>query len=260
MQNRFNTYAKKCSLAYVAASNHNGEFWVIPQSFSGGGLNEGDFVWRKPTMRELSCQTYVALAHGARGILYWKYGYTERYEHGYISGIYDTSGIRTDLWDAIAYDINPYIKAIDSTYLELTWDDAYYVNPEETFPSGKWISSINTWSHPDTPNPDTGWYHIGQFTEGSDKYVMLVNRACSQGPDDPTAAPSVTATVKFDPNTLGLGPYVYIIDIATGTDSADWVGTPDTTYSAKLNGTIPFTTVLGPGEGRLFKIVETVQR
>ena len=90
---------------------------------------------------------------------------------------------------------------------------------------------------------------------------MLVNRACSRGASDSTAAPSVTATVRFNPGVLG-SDYVYIIDLAdslrlAGADTG-WVGIPDTTYTAKMpDGTIPFTTVLGPGEGRLFKIVQT---
>ena len=260
MQNRLNTYADECMQAYDAASSDSGEFWIIPQCFKGGGI-AGLKAWRKPTKSELSCQAYMALASGARGIIFWKYGWTYPYP-SYISGVYDTSGTRTDLWDAIRYDINPYVKAIDSTFLKLTRDTAYIVNYDYDFdpPSGSWLDSIYAFSNTPDSNPDLGWFHVGEFTEGSDKYIMLVNRACSQGENDPTPAPSITATVKFDPTELGLGPYVYVIDIATGTDSADWVGIPDTTYSATLNGTIPFTTVLGPGEGRLFKIVGTIHQ
>jgi hypothetical protein len=182
----------------------------------------------------------------------------------YISGIYDTAGVRQmDLWNAIVEDMNPYIKAIDSTLLQLSLQSTYRINPDLAIPSG-WINTIHAISNTSDPNPDLGWFHVGQFTEGSSKYIMLVNRACSQGENDPTAAPSVTATVKFDPTSLGLGNYVYIIDIAdslrlAGADTG-WVGIPDTTYSARMpDGTIPFTTVLGPGEGRLFKIVGTSQ-
>jgi hypothetical protein len=260
MQNRMNFFADKCAQAYAAATDHEGEFWVMPQCFKGGGVTD-KVAWRKPTKSELSCQTYMALSQGAQGIIYWKYGNTPMYSSGYISGVYDTSGVRTDLWNEIVEDINPYIKAIDSTYLTLTLDTAFAISYADGFGSaGTWIDTIYAVSNSSDPNPDLGWFHVGQFTEGSAKYVMLVNRACSQGENDPTAAPSVTATVKFDPAALGLGNYVYIIDIATGTDSADWVGTPDTTYSATLNGTIPFTTVLGPGEGRLFKIVQASKR
>jgi len=38
------------------------------------------------------------------------------------------------MYDAVKDDINPYIKAIDSTYLGLTWDTAFAVSlPIQTF-------------------------------------------------------------------------------------------------------------------------------
>ncbi len=206
------------------------------------------------------------------GIIYFKHGSSWSYDpaegrYAGNAGLYDTTsaqGLKIDLFNELKNNINPYIKAIDSTYLLLSWDRAFCIAPDSAVASGSWISSISTWSPPDTANPDTGWYHVGQYTEGSAKYLMLVNRACSQGENDPTAAPSVTATVRFDPSALGLGNYVYIIDLAdslrlAGADTG-WVGIPDTTYSAALNGAIPFTTVLGPGEGRLYKIVGTTEK
>lgn len=92
---------------------------------------------------------------------------------------------------------------------------------------------------------------------------MLVNRACSQGVNDSTPAPSVTAAVKFDANILDMD-YAYIIDLGHSLRHADgdtgWVAIPETTYTATMpDGTIPFTTILGPGEGRLLKIVEASQ-
>ena len=90
-----------------------------------------------------------------------------------------------------------------------------------------------------------------------DKYIMLVNRACSRGPDDPSPAPPVTATVDFRTMKLRMGNYVEIIDLATGTNFSDWVGTPDTTRAESIRGKIAYSTELGPGEGRLFKIVQS---
>ena len=198
--------------------------------------------------------TYLGLCYHPTGIMFWKYDGSSA--DGASKGCYIVGQGVTSIGETVIDDLNPYIKAIDYTYLGLTWDNAYHIRPDSAMPAC-WIDTIYAVSNSSDSNPDLGWFHIGQFTEGSARHVMLVNRACSQGENDPTPAPSVTATVKFDPSDLGLGNYVYIIDIATGTDADDWVGTPDTTYSAALNGTIPFTTVLGPGEGRLFKIVGT---
>jgi hypothetical protein len=75
---------------------------------------------------------------------------------------------------------------------------------------------------------------------------MIVNRACSSNEDgDP--APDITATIKFNTSTLGLGNYVEIIDIA---DS-------DTTFTSSTDGQITYSTQFGPGEGRLFKLMKT---
>ena len=221
---------------------------------------------RKPTESELKCMTFLGLCYKPKGIMFWKYDSSPDGEYGF-QGLVDTSGTpRPEMYGVVKEHINPYIKAIDATYLPLEWQRAYaYHNGTPDFdpPSGAYVSSISSYTHPDSVslNPDSGWFHVGEYTEGSDKYIMLVNRACSANEDgDP--APSVTATVKFNPTNLGLGNYVYIINIADSIDYVDYDSVlfyADTTYSAVLDGTIPFTTILGPGEGRLFKIVQTSQ-
>jgi len=78
-------------------------------------------------------------------------------------------------------------------------------------------------------------------------------------PSASNPVPLIPATVKFDPTNLGLGDYVYIIDIA---DSVEYVSYDsvlfwqETTHTAKMpDGAIPFTTAFGPGKGRLFRII-----
>lgn len=233
------------------------QFWFCDDSYNGCAYGEQR---RKPTRSELNCLTYIALCYRPMGILIWKYDTIWDTQHNHIgnNGITDLDGDPVPgMYEAVRDDINPYLKAIDSTYLELTWDSAYTVNYADSFgTSGTWIDTIYAVS--DTPNPDLGWFHVGQYTEGSDKYVMLVNRACSDTLGN--AAPSITATIKFDATNLGLGNYVEIIDLATGTDSSDWVGTPDTTLASSANGQITYVAQFEPGEGRLFKIVEVVGR
>jgi len=90
---------------------------------------------------------------------------------------------------------------------------------------------------------------------------MLVNRACSKGVNDTTPAPDINVVVHFDTAAFR-SDYLFVIDIADtayyDTSSSSWVAIPETTYTATMpDGAIPFTTVLGPGEGRLFKIVGT---
>ncbi|MEE9552914.1 MAG: hypothetical protein V3W18_01355 [candidate division Zixibacteria bacterium] len=243
---------------YQAADTIGNEFWVYPQAFSGG---DGYGSWRRPTRAEFLCQTYMALACGVKGIIYWKYDYSE-FAADTLYGLREVDGDKTALWNAVKDDINPYVKAIDATYLSLIRERAYSYNDTATdisLPDGRFVESISALSHPDSTNPDLGWFHVGEFHDASsNKYLMLVNRACNI--DSANPAPSVTATIKFDPTNLGLGNYVFITDIAESVfrdTTGEWVGVPNTTYSATLDGTIPFTTVLGPGEGRLFKIART---
>jgi hypothetical protein len=264
----FLTEADRVNQACRARSR---DWWLFPQAFGhifySDSCIECDNNWyfRLPTKSELTCNVFMGICSGARGIIFWKYHGRDT-EEVYSPGLlYPDGDSVTPGWYAVK-DLAPYVHAIGNTLRDIEWEAAYPVHhgtPSFDPPSGAWIYSITAVS--DTPNPDLGWFHVGQFTEGSDKYVMLVNRACSQGEDDPTPAPSVTATVRFDPGDLGLGNYVYVIDLADSlyrdTTTGEWVGVPETTYTAKMpDGAIPFTTVLGPGEGRLFKIVETVKK
>jgi hypothetical protein len=261
-------------MAAMARFGMEDSSWMFtPQYFAGRNPTSPEdttWIWRFPTRAEMICETFIGLCYRPMGIMFWKYDQNWNYSTNSGSrGLVNDDGSHHYMYDVIKSHINPYIKAIDATYMSLNWVRAFTISDSVGLnyqpPAGSWIDTIYALVHPDSVdlNPDAGWFHVGQYTEGSDKYIMLVNRACSQGEDDPDPAPSVTATVKFDPNTLDLGPYVYIIDIADSVEYVDYDSVafwPDTTYSATLDGTIPFTTILGPGEGRLFKIVGTLQQ
>jgi hypothetical protein len=221
-----------------------------------------------PTQSEYSCEIFMGLCYSPSGLMMWKYDGVYIYDFGHSKGFIDpqdNNWSKTPVWYSHKERVNPYIKAIDSVYLGLTWDTAYYVQPWTSFPTSDLIDTIyaklNYGSGRDiTTPPDNGWFHVGEFHDDGDTlYFMLVNRSCSMDFDDPSEAPSVYALVRLKPEAIG-SDYAYIIDIAKSTSASDWVGIPDTTYSAKLGGTIPFTTVLSAGEGRLFKIVGTSEK
>jgi hypothetical protein len=243
--------------------------WMfIPQYFAGRDSTISEdttWIWRFPTRAEMICETFIGLCYRPMGIMFFKYDQNWDYtKNSGTRGLVNDDGSHHYMYDVVMNDINPYLKAIDSTFLSLTWKGTYVVSDSSGLgfepPDTAFVDTVYAISNSSDPNPDLGWFQVGEFTAGSDKYILLVNRACSQGENDPTPAPSVTATVKFNTTYLGLGNYVYIIDIADSIffqsyePDSFWA---DTTYSAALNGTIPFTTVLGPGEGRLFKIVQT---
>jgi hypothetical protein len=260
------------------------EFWSSPQCFfqvcdSSEGYDPPNtmYRWRPLTRSEQRLNVYLPLCYHAKGLALWMYhwGFSadlwdpncDPYSFGFY--LSDTER-NTAMWDVFANDITPYIKAIDSVYLGLDWQRAYvYKNQIFSPPSGAFISSIwaasivgglITESDPNV-NPDRGWFQAGEFTisDTNDKYLMLVNRACSEGPYDSDEAPAITAIIRLNPVNLALGDHVYVIDIAKSTSysGGQWSPIPETTYTTIMaDGTIPFTTIFRAGEGRLFKIVK----
>jgi hypothetical protein len=88
--------------------------------------------------------------------------------------------------------------------------------------------------------PDSIYAEVGFFKDDADTdYFMLVNRRCL-----PTEEQNVT---------------VYIDSIEMGIEKKMWYVidqySKDTTFTGAINGAIPFTTHLDPGEGKLFKLV-----
>lgn len=246
-----------------ACQSASKEWWLMPQAFGykyyTNGCNKYDdkWWWRLPTKSELSCNVFMGLCYGAKGIVFWKYHGNDT-ETVYAPGlVYPQGDSVTPGWYAVK-EMAPYIEAIGQTLRDLEWEAAFSCSSSSQTFSG-YVNSLSGYS--ESTNPDLGWFQVGEFSDDTDPYIMVVNRACNV--DSVTLAPDVQCVVRLNPSAVG-SDYVYIIDLAdsvrlAGADSG-WVGVPDTTYSAKLNGTIPFTTVLGPGEGRLFKIVETAQQ
>jgi len=240
------------------------DWWMIAQAweeFYRACDNKGPN--RYPTKSELSCEVFMGLCHGAKGIAFYDYG-GRAYDDKVYNCIRDTSLATTHLWDKIHEEINPYIKAIGETYLDLTSDTGYTVDARYDFPSASsgFIDDITAVTNPDslgdTTNPDLGWFHIGEYhDDASKKYFMLVNRACSRD-EEGTEAPSVTATVWFNREKVG-SDFARVIDIAKTVNKdthGNWIGIPDTVRTGiAKNGAIPYVTTLRAGEGRLYKII-----
>jgi len=252
-----------CDIATMSRQ-YDQKFYLTPQAFAGNDKDPDTSLWqwRMPTESEFSCEVFMNLCYGPSGLMFWKYdGRSDA--NGYHKGFVDINqegAPKQPIWYSQRNKVNPYIKAIDDIYLQLAWDRAYYIAPDSTVPGGAWVDSIAAVSNDTIPNPDSGWFHIGQFTESSNKYVMIVNRACSQGPTNPDPAPSITASIIFDAEELDLGNYVEIIDLAKGTIFTDWEGTPDTTFCSASSNIITYSAEFGPGEGRLFKIAGTYNK
>jgi hypothetical protein len=256
------------------------EFWSSPQCYfqvcdSAQGYDPPNsmYIWRPPTQAESRVNAYFPLSYGAKGLALWMYhwGHSSDYWGAwcdpYSFGFYLSDSQRnTTMWNVFANDITPYLKAIDSVYMGLTWQRAYAYHlsdPSIQPPAEAFVSSIAAISNSPDSNPDLGWFHVGEFTDANgDPYVMLVNRACSRGPSDSTEAPSITATIRLNPDNIDIDSFAYVIDLAHtvvfDTVSDEWTAVPETIYTALMpDNYIPFTTTFRAGEGRLFKIISS---
>jgi hypothetical protein len=226
------------------------EFWVALQAHS----SEDNFL-RIPASSELSCETFMALSWGVKGINYYFYDWDDMGD-----GIIDTDGNPTPLYDELKSYIGPYIQAIDEFYMPLVWQRSYPYHtvsaPINSPPSSAFVNSIAAVSDPCQSaldedeqcfNPDVGWFQVGEYNGGPGdpaKYILIVNRACNNNFDN--VAPSITATLHLNAANLNLGDYAHITDLADSLyhhcDTCDWEGVPKTTYSATMpDGTIPYT-------------------
>lgn len=117
------------------------ELWLTIQAFEGHGDNP---IWRYPTASEMSAKVFISLAWGCRGIQVWHYDPYRTDVH--FRAIRDWEGNETRLYDEIRDHIGPYLQAVDSLYLPLTWDACYTYKPDHDYepPYNDVISSIST--------------------------------------------------------------------------------------------------------------------
>jgi len=269
LQNDLNGYlADPCDsirdLMRDPSLNPPGGWMYTPQYWWNGPPYSGDEPRRQPTKSEIRCITFIGLCYDPKGIMFYKFeGSSDVYQ---MKGLYEYGAGITSIGEVVRDDINPYIKAIDSTYMELTWDTAYAYNPAYGFdvPENSLIQGITAVNEtPASNNPDLGWFQVGEYHDSSDqRYFMLVNRACSRFAGSGTEAPAVAATVWLKP-TLSERAY-YVIDLAqtlrhAGGDTG-WVSIPETTWINYTADYYQFTTMLKAGEGRLYKVVEADRR
>jgi hypothetical protein len=259
-------------LADEAKRDKEFEFWYSPQWFYSAGAPTGNelpdsrYIWRPPTRSELRLQIFMGLCYGAKGFNLWRYDYgpsdcgTADYtqdkcawQGGFYDGLTGESRKDTLFWNTLKRDINPYLKAIENTYMGLTWERAYNTHNQQE--NEYYLNDVYGWC--DSYNPDSGWAQVGEFHNGNDKFIILVNRACSKD-EKGSEAPPQHFSLRLNSENLGLGNNVYLIDLAKTiyhTKKNGWVGKPDTTaISQQIDGTFRFETTLKAGEGKLFKI------
>jgi len=236
MSTHFDT-TKKIALA-------NGkDFWVVAQAFEQY-YDDLSHPLRMPTPNELACNVYMALAYGADGIIHFLYYgcgcRTEAAGDDSVLGLLprhacDTVTARdtTEQWRMLKGKSDE-ITTLGACIYKLEWLGAGLNTDIDTI-SGCFIDSLKS----DKYASDTAYIHLAFFQDDADtNYFMLVNRRC-------LSTEQQNVTVYIDSQSIGSEKMWYVIDQYL----------QDTTFTGAINGAIPFTTHLDPGEGKLFKLV-----
>jgi len=253
LQYRLNEISEKESMIHEICVDNGIDWWLMPQAFAARITYDNydcndSLAWRFPTKSEVKCCVNIGLCNDTKGIVLWRY-----HSSATCIGMRNLDGSKNPAYYAVE-EMNPYIKAIWPTLIKLEHYSTHACSSSsQSFLTPNLVYSVTAYC--DSTNPDLGWFHIGEFEDvGDTLYFMLVNRACNV--DSTTLAPDVTCVVRLTPNTLG-SDYACIIDIADTAyfDFDSLIVVSDTVYSSKLDGFIPYTTVLKAGEGRLFKVV-----
>ena len=108
--NRPVTYVSDCVGGAVRAVEKGKPVWAVPQAFDWNVWHTGkvDKVFR-PTPEEERCMTYLAIVHGAKGIIYWAHTASRYYIHNYPGH-----------WEAVKKlagelrDLSPVLLTVDS--------------------------------------------------------------------------------------------------------------------------------------------------
>jgi hypothetical protein len=236
-------------------SEQDKKFWFMPQAFGEyitGTSNQ--FHWRKPSFIELNASIMLALAHGAKGLMFWKMTTSEGYEESLpgdwgnviFDGLLHTDYSPTTMYDSLKTYFTPRINGklgqilinLDYTggYIHGTWHGVYpdYLYSPECAPLAT-LDYLNLYPH----NPDYDW-HIGLFTyhnQSDNKFFMLVNLRTDGNRE-----------AKFSINNYVPHKNLRVRDYENPS-SFDHVITSQTT----------FTITVPAGDGRLFQVIPVVK-
>jgi hypothetical protein len=132
---------------------------------------------RNPNRAEIFAETFMALAHGARGISFFHYWTSPKNISkpdslfGLVDTVLDHSGPKyTEKWQAVQ-DIFNYLDNTGDILLSLERDTAFCAI------NGGFISPLSN-VYFEEEVQDSAWIEVGQFhtTQGDTDYVILVNR------------------------------------------------------------------------------------
>jgi hypothetical protein len=227
----------------ILGSDSTEGFYYVPQAHGFvkyDTLGNPDTILYDPTPNQLECITNLGLVYGADGLYYYTYEsatdtnvLTGEFSRTFgLVGYHDQGFQKTEKWYKIRDRIIPRLEKLGPIVKALTWQGAGECHNVSSIP-GSFIDTLKSAEF------DPAWVEAGFFKDASDtNYFMLVNRRCLS-----TEAQNITISIDST-KTWVHSKMWYVIDQYSH----------DTTFTGAINGSIPFTTHLDPGEGKLFKL------
>lgn len=207
------------------AISHGKPFLYIAQAYMEEGRR------RYPTEFEQKVLAWLGLAYGANGIAYFTYATRDGIK-GLVDSVAGYYEPHEPNWSAVQ-SVNVIIDSIGWLFADTSsWKGAGGGDTVASIPAS-FIDSLKSAEF------DSPWIEVGFFQDSAQtNYFMLVNRRCLSTEEQ-------NVTVYMDSVKIGSNKMWYVIDQYS----------QDTTFTGAINGIIPFTTHLDPGQGKLFKLV-----
>lgn len=177
-------YYENLEIIRRASLKHGIPFWMVvlstplgPDVLPAPNAPHLAGPYGDPTEGELRWETYIPLAYGAQGIMYFTYCVPAPQPNVHFGdAIIRRDGSRDPKYE-IVKRINAELKALGPTLLPLTSKNVYHVGPGISIPQG----ASGPPSKALVPKISAGHLVVGEFTcDGGTRYILLANASYSE--------------------------------------------------------------------------------
>ncbi len=158
----------------IRNNNPNMLFYAIIQTQESAYYN-----LRHPTEKEILLSVNLALAYGAKGIIYYLYAPTS-----YETGLLDSNRNPTETYNHVGYINSRYLTRYGKIFMALVWKDGFSIhkNTQEPINTNKNLYDVKCKLPGGSYDPESETYvEIGYFTASdSQDYYMIVNRRATE--------------------------------------------------------------------------------
>ena len=181
-QDELDTLSRRLERAYQAGKSAIGgpiDLHFTGQASALWDESGGHYDFDYPSRADILAETFIALAHGAKGINFFKYRSFYSTKSGDSTmGIVDLNGSRANPPFSIMYKavhgVFTYLDSVGDILLTLERDTAYCVYTDNITFGSELLPITNI----EFEDDDEDYIEVGQFhtTQGDTDYVIIVNR------------------------------------------------------------------------------------